>query len=471
MTAINNWLTRPTSIVPLVFFRVAFGLLMLVGTIRFISKGWIAEFYVKPQFHFTYYGFGWIKPLPGNWMYAIFIMIAGLCICIVLGAAYRFSMTLFFLMFTSVELIDKTYYLNHYYFISVLSFLLIFLPLHRCYSLDARLHPMLRTDTVAQWTLWAIRLQLAIVYCFAGIAKLNSDWLFRALPLRIWLPANADLPVIGPLFDHTWVAFATSWAGAAYDLTIPFWLVWRRSRPFAYVAVIGFHILTAQLFYIGMFPWIMIVSTLIFFTAEDYRSVSAFIRWQAKGQQKPAHLLQPSPEVSLQTGTPSGKHVHALTAGFIVFFAIQCLMPLRHYLYPGDVLWTEEGYRFSWRVMLVEKAAYATFFVTDPVNGQRWMVSPSRYLTPQQVQQMSFQPDMILQFAHYLAEQFRRQGYVNIEVRAEVYVSWNRRPSRLLIDPTVDLAGKENSWRPKAWILRDGESSNLWQLTYPTFSP
>ena len=38
----------------------------------------------------------------------------------------------------------------------------------------------------------------------------------------------------------------------------------------------------------------------------------------------------------------------------VLFLGIQFLLPLRHLLYPGNVNWTEEGFRFAWRVMLVE---------------------------------------------------------------------------------------------------------------------
>ena len=226
---------------PLVGFRILFGLLMLISTIRFMLKGWVAELYLDPVFHFTYYGFWWVKPVSGPWLYAVFIIIALCCLFVMLGFFYRASITLFFLLFTYVELLDKAYYLNHYYFISVLSFLLIFLPLNRHLSLDALIDPTINTNRVPSWTIWAIRLQVGLVYFFAGLAKLKPDWLFHALPLKIWLAGHTSFPLIGPLFDYAWVAYLMSWSGAIFDLTIPFWLLWRRTRPFAYMTVILFH--------------------------------------------------------------------------------------------------------------------------------------------------------------------------------------------------------------------------------------
>ena len=78
-------------------------------------------------------------------------------------------------------------------------------------------------------------------------------------------------------------------------------------------------------------------------------------------------------------------------------------MPLRHLLYPGNVSWTEEGHRFAWHMMLREKSGRAIFTVTDPASGRVWRVRLSDHLTPRQIRKMSTRPDMLLQFAHYLA--------------------------------------------------------------------
>ncbi|MCB9436594.1 MAG: HTTM domain-containing protein [Anaerolineales bacterium] len=435
MTAIKTWLAQPTSIIPLVGFRVAFGVLMLVSTLRFWLKGWIAEYYIDPTYHFTYWGFGWVKPLPAIGMYLVFAMVALLCVFITIGLAYHLSMALFFVLFTYIELLDKAFYLNHYYFISLLSFMLIFIPLHRQWSVDSWWRPVIRTTHVPRWTITVIQLQIGIVYVFAGIAKLNPDWLLRAMPLAIWLPAYTDFPLIGHLFEHRWVAYTMSWGGALYDLTIPFWLSWRRTRWPAYATVVFFHVMTGLLFPIGMFPWIMLACTLIFFDGHDYRKL---LRW----------LPTPTPPITPISIQPSRWGVAILG----LFFLFQIGLPLRHWLYTGNVLWTEEGYRLSWRVMLVEKAGFTTFFVHDPTTGREWVVYPSQYLTPQQTQQMSFQPDMIQAFAHHLREVYQAKGYAAVEVRAEAYVSWNGRSSHLLVDPQTNLAAEPRSLWHKPWI-------------------
>lgn len=456
VNGILDRLYRPTGIIPLVVFRIAFGLMMFLATIRFVANGWVAEFYLKPTFHFTYYGFGWVKPLPGPWLYLVFAATALVSLFVAAGLLYRVSIISFFLLFTYIELLDKTYYLNHYYFISVLSLLMIFLPLNRHVSVDTLLWAHMNSRTVPAWSLMAVRLQLGLVYFFAGVAKLTSDWLFHALPLKIWLPNRTGFPIIGPLFDTLWVPFLMSWAGAIYDLTIPFLLLYRKTRPFAYLAVVIFHLMTAGLFHIGMFPWIMIVCTLVFFNEEDYQAALRFLRqllspvgkgWPRRSRVRAKSTL-PTDALSPRTSVKSlGISLLAL------FFLIQLLLPVRHFFYPGDVHWTEEGYRYAWKVMLVEKTGHTIFHLKDLSRNQGWTVYPSQYLTPQQEKQMAFQPDMILEFAHYLKRQFRQQGFENIEVRAETYVSLNGRASRLLIDPSVDLAQQHSTIFHKDWIL------------------
>jgi hypothetical protein len=398
-------------------YRIAFGAVMLYSTIRFAANGWIADFYIRPKYHFSYLGMGWVRPLPGDGMYWLFALMAVCAAGVMVGGLYRPAILTFTAVFTYVELIDKAFYLNHYYLVSVMGCLMIGVPLNRRWAVDSWLRPALRADSAPRWALTVLRVQIGLVYFYAGVAKLHGDWLIEALPLRMWLPARADLPVIGPLLEQRWVAYAFSWAGAAYDLTIPFWLSWRRSRPFAFAAVIGFHAMTAILFpVIGVFPLVMLACSVVFL---------------------------PSRAVSVTLSRP-------FPALIGVFLVIQAILPLRHYLYPGDVLWTEEGFRFSWRVMLVDKVGDVLFTLKDRESGAVWYAFPDEYLTPLQARQMAFQPDMILQFAHHLADQHGG----NVAVYAEAYVGMNGRPARLIIDPTVDLAAQPDSLWAKSWLLR-----------------
>ncbi|MDX1629858.1 MAG: HTTM domain-containing protein [Fulvivirga sp.] len=443
---LSHLLKKPVSIAPLAVFRVLFGFIMFVSVARFVLNGWVQTQYIDPQFYFSFYGFEWIKPLDAFGMYTLFGVMAISALAIMLGAYYRISAVLFFLSFTYVELIDKTNYLNHYYFISVISFMLIFLPAHRYFSWDVIRKPWLKLETIPHWFVLVIQLQLAIVYFYAGAAKLNADWMLAALPLKMWLPVNNHLPLIGPLLDQEWVAYFFSWFGAIYDLTIPFFLFFAVTRSYAYIAVIAFHLITWLLFPIGMFPFIMIALTLIFFGSDFHHKVI----------NKLTLLLQKlklNVEVKQQqcTSTSISSKFAAFVLAIVLLF--QIVMPWRYMLYPGNLFWTEEGYRFSWRVMLMEKAGYVIFHLKDPNTGKRWEAYASDFLTPMQEKQMSTQPDMILQYARFLEQKHMEQGGDDIEVRAEAYVTLNGRGSRLLIDPAIDLTRQKDGFTHKNWIL------------------
>lgn len=427
---------------PLVYFRLLFGVLMAISTLRFVANGWVESLILAPPFHFHYWGFHWIQPLPQAWMMVAVYVVMGIgAVGIALGAWYRLSVAVFLLTFTYTELIDKAYYLNHYYLIMLLGFLMLLLPLANEGSVDA-----LRRQKAMEIPTWAIvilRLQVGLVWCFAGVAKLNPDWLFRAQPLQMWLAARHDYPLVGGLLDIPATAYLMSWAGAAYDLTIVVWLLWKPSRPFAFLAVILFHLLTALLFpTIGVFPYVMLACAVLFFEVPHHPLESN--EWSLKER----IVAYRTKCLAFCRSRPF------LTALLFCFFLIQLFLPLRHWLYPGDVLWTEEGFRFSWRVMLVEKSGDVTFTLRNPATGAEWQAYPDDILTPLQEKQMAFQPDMILEFAHYLADEARRAGITNVEVRAEAWVAFNGRTSRLLIDPTVDLAQEEWGLGTQDWILR-----------------
>ena len=444
-STLNTYLNRFTETAPLAVFRIFFGLMMLLSIIRFWAYGWIEKLYLEPAFHFSYFGFEWVKPL-GSWTYALFLICGLSALGVALGFKYRLSMVVFFLSFTYIELMDKTTYLNHYYFISILAFLMIFLPAGAYYSVDAWKQAGKRFQYVPRWTIDSLKLLLGIVYVYAGLAKLNSDWLLHAMPLKIWLPSKFDIPLLGSVMGHEWVHYAFSWIGAAYDLCIPFLLLYKPTRWFAFSLVVVFHALTRILFPIGMFPYIMIVGTLIFFDPHVHRRIlnvfSRILRLDASRFDNGAkYREQGNPGMQVRYGIIS------------LFFALQVLVPWRYVLYPGELFWTEEGYRFSWRVMLMEKAGYAQFKIVDGASGRWFYVDNSDFLTPFQEKQMSFQPDFLLEYAHYLKEHFESQGHKEVQVYVDCSVALNGRLSRPFINPAVDLGRERESFRHKTWIL------------------
>ena len=267
----------PVDSASLGFFRIAFGAIMLWEIWRFYDHDWVGRYFTDKAFYFKYWPFEFVQPWPGDGMYIHFGIMAFFAACIVLGLFYRFSATAFFLMFTYVFLLEQARYLNHLYLVCLISFLMIFLPAHRRFSLDAWLRPGLRSDVVPAWSVWLLRFQVAIPMFFGGIAKLNSDWL-RGEPMRAWLADRTDFPVLGNYFTEASVVWLFVYGGLLIDFLFPFYLLNRRTRVLGFLAVLAFHFINNRLFGIGIFPWLMIASTLIFFTPDWPRRLLTDLR-------------------------------------------------------------------------------------------------------------------------------------------------------------------------------------------------
>lgn len=426
----------------LVYFRIAFGVIMLWEVWRYFNHNWIKRYWIDPIFNFTYYGFDWIQPWPGKGMYFHFLGMGILAILIVLGLWYRISAILFFFGFTYIFLLEKARYLNHFYLICLISFLLIFIPAHRTFSLDAWRHSNRRIDKVPAWTVWILRLQIGIPYFYGGLAKLNSDWL-QGEPMRMWMANRTDFPLIGSLFTEEWMVYLFSYGGLLLDLFVVPFLLWRRTRPFAFGAAVIFHLMNARLFSIGIFPWFMIAATTIFFPPDWPRRLlgqrKKVKRSRRKTQSISSRILHPKQSLTL-----------ALLG---IYLSLQLLIPFRHFLYPGNVSWTEEGHRFAWHMKLRSKKSNALFKVINSSNNEVQLVSPTDFLPRWQARKMATRPDMILQFSYFLAEEMGKANNDSVEVQAEVFASLNGRNYQRLISPNVDLSQQPQTLKPANWIM------------------
>jgi len=406
--------------------------------------------YIDPSFHFTFYGFEWVTPL-GNYTYLLFFICGLSAFFVAIGYRYYMSIIIFFLSFTYIELMDKTTYLNHYYFVSILSFLMIFLPSNSSYSVDSYLQKKSFKYT-PKWCVDSIKLLLFIVYFYSGLAKINKDWLFEAQPLKIWLTTGSyDFPLIGSnLMQQEWFHYFMSWGGMFYDLLIPFLLISTRTRVFGFLLVIFFHLFTVLLFPIGMFPYIMIMSSLIFFSSKTHKKILDFILKPFIDKIKSIREMK---IINIQK-----ERISLIVVS--VFFIIQFLFPFRYSLYPGELFWNEQGYRFSWRVMLMEKKGYTTFKVVNKENDNSFYIMNNNFLTEFQERQMSFQPDFIIEYAHFLGTYYKNLGLNDIEIYADSYVALNGRISKRFIDPKIDLLKQKRGFKNKDWIIPLDEKIN-----------
>jgi len=453
-------LLAPVDVASLVFFRICFGALMAWWAWDYLTTGRVRYYYIQPQFHFTYYPFNWIEPLPAAGMYALFLALAILALAIAAGCCYRLTCLLFATGFTYVFLLDATNYQNHYYLIILLSWLLAIIPAHRAVSVDAALFPASGgrkptegfSDTAPAWSLWLLRFHIALPYFFGGVAKLDADW-YSGIPMQQMLASHAALPVIGPYLSSHTTALAFAWGGLLFDLTVVPLLLWKRTRIPPYILRVLFHITNSALFSIHIFPWFMIFASTIFFESDWPRRILG-------GQP----LSLPAPHaVAWQSLNRPARLGFALLAAYCVF---QLWWPLRHQFYPGNVNWTERGHYFSWRMMLRNKTAGVRYYLTDPAEAKTWNPDLRPYINAEQAGKFTKDPEMILELAHFLADEYRRTSGSPLEVRALVLTSLNGRKPQLFIDPAVDLAREPRGFHARPWIkpLTEPLRAEPWSL-------
>lgn len=432
---------EPVDAASVSVFRVAFGVLLLLETIRFFAYGWIADHYLAPELLFKFYGFEWVTPWPGNALYWHFAVM-GLCAAMVaLGFLYRVAAVGFLFSFGYIFLLEQANYLNQYYLVLTVALILCFVPAERGWSMDAW-RACSSTPHVPRWSIWALRLQFEVMLLYAGLVKINDDWL-RGQPLGLWLADYAELPLIGFWLTLPGVSVGAAWAVVFLHLAGAVMLLKRRYRFTVFVVYVAFHLISSVLFPIGLFPWLTLAGMLLFFDADWPKQV--WSRLDGTSRVTPQPAVVQSHTAALPTLT---------YVSLVVFFTLQLLIPLRFLLYPGNVAWTGEGEWFAWRMKLDDKHAQIRFIVTESDSGRRWDIDPTHHLRPRQLEMMAPRPDMIIQFAKHLEHVWAtREGIRDVAVRAIVMSSLNGRPAAPLIDPRTDLTSVSRTLRHYEWIL------------------
>ena len=442
LTRLKRYFGVPVDAASLVFLRVCFGLILFWEVTRYFDRGWIAKYWIEPEFNFHYFGFGWVHPWPGDGMYWHFAGMGILSLLIAFGLFYRLAAWLMFFAFTYVYLLEQARYLNHFYLVCLIAFLMALSPANVMGSLDVRWGFRKRKESIARWYLWLLRFQIGAVYFFGGVAKLNGDWLMGE-PLRTWLAARADFPLVGPWLEREWVVGMMNYGGMLFDLLIVPTLLWSRTRALGFAGVIFFNLTNATLFTIGIFPFLAISLSTVFFDPSWPRRVFVFRRSTA--------------HVSEDSGMPVGSLSPMVSRSVVVFLcfyvAWQLFLPLRHWLYPGNVSWTEEGHDYAWHMKLRTKSSRILFVVRERDGGKAITVRPSKYLESWQASKMANRPDMILQFATFLSGKMREEGWKDFGIFVETSVSLNGRARQPLIDPGVDLLLQKRSLWPKDWLV------------------
>lgn len=420
----------PVDGASLALFRILFGAVILFEAWRYETNNWMEDKFLFPTFRFSYYGFEWVDPLPPALMLWVTKLLAIFAFLVMVGLFFRVAAVGMLTTFSYIFLLDKAQYLNHFYFTILLAFVLAVIPAHRVWSLDRLRGAVTGLPVMPAWSLWLARGQMEIMLLWAGIVKLNADWL-NGLPLHDWLSNSADefTGVIAELLRSPDFGVMAAWAAALLHIIGAPLLLIPRVRVVVFFAYAGFHISNHFLWNIGIFPWLTIVGTTLFLDAS----------W-------PRKFLGKTPQAAPMQDAAFKPSL--LVAGFVcVWLLSQALLPLRPYIYDGNVAWNEQGHRFSWRMKLRDKEGELAYRVVDANTGRTWHINIYDHLDGRQARKMVARPDMILEYAHYLRDRFKAEhGLDDVQVFAHSFVSVNGRPMERFIAPDLNLAAVKRTY-------------------------
>jgi vitamin K-dependent gamma-carboxylase len=431
----NKFLFKHIDNSSLIVFRILFGALIFLESIGAIVTGWIRRTLVEPEFTFNFIGFDFLQAIQGDWMYAHYI-IMGICgIFVMVGYKYRISMLSFTLLWAVTYLMQKSSYNNHYYFLMILSAVMVILPAHKYASIDVKQNPSIKRMSMPNWCRWVFIIQLFILYTYASIAKMYPDWLDLTVP-ELLMKSKQHYFLVGNVLQQKFMLYLVAYGGILFDLLVIPLLLWKRTRKVAFFISLFFHLFNSFIFQVGIFPYLSLAFAVFFFEPQFIQRL--FLKRKTLFSEEKIEI-------------PS--HARVFKTVFVLYFIVQIALPVRHYVIQDDVLWTEEGHRLSWRMMLRVKSATTSFRVVDKVTHLETRIKLEDYLTKKQIRSMSSKPDMMWQFAQRLKSVYAKNGMA-VEVYVKAYVGVNGGPKKQLINPNVDLASvKWNPFKHHDWIL------------------
>jgi vitamin K-dependent gamma-carboxylase len=425
-------LFKPIDNAPLIIFRIFFGLLLAIESFGAIATGWVKRVFIDPAFTFSHIGMEWLQPLPGNGMYYYYVLMGIFGIFIMIGFRYRLSLVVFIVLWSGVYFMQKSSYNNHYYLLILISIMMLFLPAEKYASLDAKKNPEIQSLSMPQWCSWVMIAQVFIMYFFASIAKFYSGWLDGTFPSLLF--SNNPFPSIEPILNHPNFHLFIAYSGIIFDLLIIPLFLYKKTRTIAFFSALFFHIFNAVFLQIGIFPFFALTFIVFCYPPTFIRSM---FFWR-----KPKLAFN---AISYDTKS-------TLIWFFIPYFIIQLGLPVRHWVIPHDVLWTEEGHRLSWRMMLRARSGATQFRIIDRETNTLVPYDYRKGLTQKQHNFLASHPDGIWQMAQIIKKEFAAKNQ-DIAIYVDSQVAINGGNYHTFIDPNVDFAtAKWNYFGHNEWI-------------------
>lgn len=393
---------EPVSLYPMIAFRLAFGIAMAMWAIFMMVSGTVEEFFIRPEFYFSYPKFTWLQPLPGIGMYLVFMLLIATALMIFFGYYFRVGAILFTILFTYITLVDRAGYLSYYYYVLLLSFMLSISPANRLFSIDLIRNSSIRVDYVPRWSILAFKMQVAMVFFFAGMAKMNHDWLNEGRPVNLWLKSlsGSELGLFPESLSVGYFPVLVSWLLIMFDFIIPHFLFDRRTASGAVVFVIMMQALALFLFPAGFFPVLIAFSCLIFLPESRVNKFLSRI----------AYFMYDIFEFKNDVFNPGGSYLlqyrkkRLFPLLLALFFGLQILLPVGLFLNWGSGRWADSAFRFSWDIRIHEKRGKVNFLVHEHDSENRYSVPLEKYLTQHQIRVMAEDSSLIHQFAEHFIE-------------------------------------------------------------------
>lgn len=431
----KDFLFKSVDIAPLAIFRILMGLLMSAEGFGAIITGWVRENYVDTEFTINFIGFDFLQILVGPQAYVLYALLGVFGLGIAFGYRYRLSIICYTIIWAAVYFGQKTSYNNHYYLLLLVCFLFILVPAERFASMDVKSGRVKKSEVTPYWTIFSFKFLLLIVYVYASIAKLYPDWLDGTV-VELFLSSRKDWPILSSVYDKAWFIYLVAYGGIIFDMFVIPALWYKPTRIYAFIISIFFHIFNSVVFHIGIFPYMMLISSVLFFDSAFIRKLF-FRNTVVISDHKPLQYL-------------SEKTVKRI---LIPFFALMILLPLRPFYFPGSSKWTEEGHRLSWHMMLRAKYGEISYVVKRKDNGATERIDPKDRMWIKHVRKLATRPDMAWQYAQRLKKEYNDQG-IDVEIYAHCSASLNGRKMVTLIDRDVDLAAvKWKAFSHNEWIL------------------